>query len=362
MKLIFKTVVVLGLLGIQPCLIAQSLTSTDSTGNSTFAINIEFNKNIEFLGYVLHIGEPTAEPIQSSTHPLRMMLDEKRMQLNGEESLHKMFELGADLDYSLFVELFTLMDEWSDSDEFHIPDDFIQKRAIDIDLIREIIEQANIFYRISEFDQFWESSQPWYENALIEINTIKPEDRWVETMEQFYQQQFREYKIIPSLTFWSGPGFGFSAEDENGLTAYFVLGPLRDDFRFDLKDPLTTLTIHEFGHSFVNHLLETTTADLIKETTPLFEPISASMSSQGYPEWSYVINEHFVRAGEVLIPELLNDTAMSESTLELYTNERSFIYLPFIVDRLRTYRIEEGLSYEYSIRNTMEDLKNEYLP
>lgn len=72
--------------------------------------------------------------------------------------------------------------------------------------------------------------------------------------------------------------------------------------------------------------------------------------------------EHFVRAGEVLIPELLNDTAMSESTLELYTNERSFIYLPFIVDRLRACRIEEGLSYELSIRNTMEDLKNEYLP
>lgn len=103
-------------------------------------------------------------------------------------------------------------------------------------------------------------------------------------------------------------------------------------------------------------------ADLIEETRSLFEPISASMSSQGYPEWSYAIIEHFVRAGEVLIPELLNDTAMSESTLKLYTEERSFIYLPFIVDRLRTYRIAEGLSYELSIRNTMEDLKNEYLP
>ncbi len=362
MKLICKIVVVLGLLGIHPCLKAQSLSSSETTGNSTNAINIEFNKNIEFLGYVLHIGEPEAEPVQPSTQPLRILLDQKRMKLNGEESLHKMFELGANLDYSFFVELFTRMDKWSNSDEVHIPDDFLPKTAVDIDLIHEIIEQAKIFHRISEFDQFWKSSQPWYEKALIEINTIKPEDKWIETMEQFYQQQFREYKIIPSLTFWSGPGFGFSAEDENGTTAYFVLGPLRDDFRFDLNDPMTSLTIHEFGHSFVNHLLETTSADLIEETTPLFEPISASMSAQGYPVWSYAINEHFVRAGEVLIPELLNDTAMSESTLELYTEERSFIYLPFIVERLRTYRIREALSYELSIRNTMIDLKNEYLP
>lgn len=360
MKLICKTVVVLGLLGIHPCLKAQSLSSTE-IGNSTHAINIEFNKNIEFLGYVLHIGEPSAEPLQTSTHPLRMILDEKRVKLSGEESLHKMFELGADLDYSFFVELFTLMDELSDSNEFHIPGDFLQKRAVDIDLIREIIEQANIFYHISEFDQFWESSQPWYEKALIEINTIKPEDRWIVAMEQFYQQQFQEYRIIPSLTFWSGPGFGFSAEDVNGSTAYFVLGPLRDDFRFDLRDRLTTLAIHEFGHSFANHLLESTCADLIEETVPLFEPISDNMSAQGYPEWSYAINEHFVRAGEVLIPELLNDTVMSESTLKWNTEERSFIYLPFIVERLRNYRITEGLSYGQSIRNTMIDLKNEYM-
>lgn len=362
MKLIFKIIVVLSLLGIHSCVKAQSLPSAEIAGNITHTINIEFNKNIEFLGYALYMGEPAAEPLQPSTHPLRLLLDEKRMNLNGEESLLKMFELGADLDYSLFVELFTRMDELPYSDEFKIPDDFIQRTAVDIDLIREIIEEANIFYYLSEFDQFWESSQTWYEKVLKEINTIKPEDKWIETMEEFYEQQFSEYKIIPSLTFWSGPGFGFNAEGENATRAYFVLGPLRDDFRFDLRDRLTILAIHEFGHSFVNHLLETACADLIEETVPLFEPISDSMSAQGYPEWPYAINEHFVRAGEVLIPELLNDTAMSDGTLTWNTEERSFIYLPFIVDRLRDYRIMEGLSYEQSIRNTMKDLKNEYVP
>jgi hypothetical protein len=75
----------------------------------------------------------------------------------------------------------------------------------------------------------------------------------------------------------------------------------------------------------------------------------------------YATTEHFVRAGEVLIPELLNDTVMSESNLLWNTEERSFIYLPFIVDRLRNYRITERLSFEQSIRNTMMDLQNEYM-
>lgn len=360
MKLICKIILALGLMGIHNNLKAQSPPSAEETVNTSHTINIEFNKNIEFLGYALYIGEPEAEP-HTSTHPLRLLLDKKRLKLNGEESLLKVFELGAELDYSFFVELFALMDELPYSGEFKIPNDFMHRSSVDTALIHEIMEQANIFYQISEFDQFWESSHIFYEKALKEINAIKPEDKWVETMEEFYEQQFTEYKIIPSLTFWSGPGFGFNAKDENGITAYFVLGPLHDDFRFDQRDRLTTLAIHEFGHSFVNHLLETTSADLIDKTAPLFDPISESMSTQGYPKWTYAINEHFVRTGEVLIPELLNNSAMSESTLE-WNTKRSFIYLPFIVNRLRNYRITEGLTYEQSIRNTMKDLKNEYMP
>ncbi len=344
---------------------AQTIHYDLDAVHSSDRIKIEFNKNIEFLGFVLYIGEPESESSQPSTHPMRLLLDEKRSQLKGEESLHKVFELGAELSYSLFVELFARLDELPLPDDYKIPDNMMHRHYLytpdEIALVYEILGYVNKFYKLAEFDQFYKSTQVWYEAALSEIIPIKPEVVWIEAMEDFYEQKFAEYKIIPSLTFWSGPGFGFKELREDGDIAYFVLGPLRDDFRFDEKDRLATLAIHEFGHSFVNHLLETTCGDLIDITTPLFDPISHSMSSQGYPNWHYTITEHFVRAGEVLIPELLNDMKMSEDALAWNTVERSFIFLPFIVDRLRYYRIINNLSYEQSLRSTMMDLKNYYL-
>jgi hypothetical protein len=228
MKLICKTIIVIGLLYIHSsCLHAQTLPPSEEEVNNGHSINIEFNKNIEFLGYILYIGEPANESSQPSTHPLRLMLDGKRSKLKDEESLLKVFELGTELSYSLFVELFVRFDELPLSAESKIPDNIMHSHYLktpdDSARVYEIMEHLIIFYQLSEFDQFWETSQAWYEKALMEINTIKPEDKWIETMEEFYEQKFVEYKIIPSLTLWSGPGFGFNEVGESGSTAYFVL-------------------------------------------------------------------------------------------------------------------------------------------
>ena len=187
---------------------------------------------------------------------------------------------------------------------------------------------------------------PEYPNVLIDV------------LENFYGQQFAKYKIIPSLTFWPGPGFGFEGEN----IAFFVLGPFNHDLNFNNTERLKTLAIHEFGHAFANHILETSCINIIEETRPLFDPIAESMYSQSYPKWSYCVDEHFVRAGEVLIPEMMNNKSLSESNLLFNTEEKNFIYLPFIVDQLRKYRILEGLSYEESAKKTLQDLKKKFMP
>lgn len=356
-----KIIMTLGILGITCSVKGQSIPDSK---HREHIISIEFNKNIEFLGYALHIGEPGEEP--SEDHPLRQALDEKRSLLKNEESLLKTFELGAELSYSLFVELFARMDELPHEREYPIPADILQNNLLhtpaDLVLVQEIMKQVNLFYQVSEFDAFWEFSQPWRVKALEEISGIKPDDTLIETMEAFYEQKFSSYEIIPSLTFWSGPGFAFKAKSDQGTRAYMVIGPFTDDYHFDLEGRLETMAIHEFGHSFVNHILEETCQDLIQETRSLFDPISEAMSAQGYPEWSYCVNEHFVRAGEILIPEIMHDTTLSESHLTWNTEKKEFIYLRFIVDRLRTYRIEEGLSYRRAVRKSMSDLEKKFVP
>ena len=367
MKSIYQISLALSLLGAVINVKGQSLLDKAGTNDSENVITIEFNKNIEFLGYALHIGEPEDEPLDSSlNHPLRQALNEQRSKFRDEESLIKIFELGSELPYSLFVEIFATIDELPIRSEYKIPERIIQDNQLstpaDLNLMKEIIDQINIFYQVSEFEQFWEFSQSWYTKALEEITRIKPNKEVIETMESFYGQRFSSYKIIPSLTLWSGPGFGFKEEGKKGTEAYFVLGPLTNDFQFDNSDRLYTLTIHEFGHSFVNHILKTSCNDLIIDTEPIFAPIAEKMRPQGYPEWWYCVNEHFVRAGEVLIPELMNNQTLSQSNLIWNTEEKEFIYLPFIVNQLRRYRMEEGISFQQSVRKTMLDLKKEFMP
>src|SRR5690606_25335904 len=110
MKLTFETAIAFGLLCASISAKGQSQPAVERVEDSKDIVTIEFLKNIEFLGYVLHIGEPEDEPSQSAAnHPLRLALDEKRHKLKNEESITKIFELGEALPYSLFVKLFTKM-------------------------------------------------------------------------------------------------------------------------------------------------------------------------------------------------------------------------------------------------------------
>lgn len=345
-------------------LFGQSQLPVERIEKSKNSITIEFLKNIEFLGFVLHIGDPpeneSSQPFED--HPYRKALDEKKDKFKNSESISRIFELGEELSYSLFVELFTKMGELPNNDEYKIHADIMQNHYLntsaDAFLMQEIMEQVNLFYELSEFELFWETHQRWYNISLAEINKIAPRHELIDVLENFYGQEYSTYKIIPSLTFWPGPGFGFKGEN----TAFFVLGPFTDDFKFDDAERLNTLAVHEFGHAFANHILEACCSDIIEETRPLFDPIAESMYSQSYPEWSYCVDEHFVRAGEVLIPEMMNNKSLSESNLLFNTEEKNFIYLPFIVDQLRKYRILEGLSYEESSKKTLQDLKKKFMP
>jgi len=43
-----------------------------------------------------------------------------------------------------------------------------------------------------------------------------------------------------------------------------------------------------------------------------------------------------------------------------YVKNRSFIYLPFIVEKMKAYRFDQELSYAASVRQTMIDLRKSY--
>lgn len=119
--------------------------------------------------------------------------------------------------------------------------------------------------------------------------------------------------------------------------------------------------IHEFSHSFVNHLVDNNITALEESGKKLFEPVQEKMSNQNYGHWSTMMYETLVRVsvikymkdhnyssmdvnkeineqlslGYLWIKDLLNE-------LEKYDRERIEYptlesYMPMIVDAFHTY-------------------------
>ena len=162
-------------------------------------------------------------------------------------------------------------------------------------------------------------------------------------------------------------GFGVSNTKNEKTTVYNIFGPLaqqnlrsisRPDLGFDDEKRLRELSTHEFGHSFVNSVVDKMPQELIEKTSGLFEPIESAMADQGYPAWRYSLNEHFVRAGEVLIARSLGNTADAAQMQAHYIEDRKFIYLPVIIKWLERYEADKKMTYEEAVKKALEELSS----
>jgi hypothetical protein len=160
--------------------------------------------------------------------------------------------------------------------------------------------------------------------------------------------------------------FGVSYSNNNSVTIFNAFGPfavqhfnsIPPDMGFADEKHIRELSVHEFGHSFTNPVLNKIPAQLFTETAVLFDTIKTAMEDQGYNNWISSVYEHFVRAGEVIIARNLGHTADAEKLQAYYINGRKFIYLPLIIEELQKYDHTPGTSYEQAAIRTMERLKS----
>ena len=315
-------------------------------------VDIRFNRNIELLGYMLEMGDPSEnEPSHQIAIKINEFPEDKR-----NPALQKAFKIGENIDYSTLVSLMYHLPEFPHDDDFDYSEDMIINTTYDPKLIRSVIDHTNQFFKTAHFNEVWVSLEKERAATLELLNQRKPSKELMSEVERFYSQSYAQYEIVPSLTLWSGPGFGIRSKQENKAT--FVLGPLAKNYDFT-SDHFISLAIHEFGHTFVNHVVEEN-GRIISKTSQLFDKVEASMRTQGYSDWISCIIEHFVRAGEVIIPEIMGDTATSRANLNYHMKEKDFIYLEFIVDRLKEYRLSKNLPYSVAVKNTLKDFLNKF--
>ena len=227
------------------------------------------------------------------------------------------------------------------------------------------LEGLNAFAKEIKFDSYLSSSKEYYTKVIQEVKTSIPNKNFIKEMELFYDKVFDKYLLIPSLTIPKGMGFGIKATKDKNTVVYNVFGAL--DFQefdnnkklvmgFSNEKKLRELSIHEFGHSFVNPVVAELPGEFFKNTEHLFKPLKSAMSDQGYNTWKACVYEHFVRAGEILIAEKLGENT-KELTKE-YEQTRQFKYIPEILFELKKYNDGLYKSYYEAIEKAMEKLKS----
>jgi Domain of unknown function (DUF4932) len=160
--------------------------------------------------------------------------------------------------------------------------------------VKVFLDGLNQFYKEVNFDEFLNEFAGPYQNAIEQVKAALPSVSFVDSTEAFYRQQFDHYRLVPSLTIPKGMGFGPGLMIDGRKIIFSVFGAFTNqqfknqqalDMGFSDPVRLRELSVHEFGHSFVNPAVFAVADSVIAAKAFLFEPVKAAMSTQGYNTW-----------------------------------------------------------------------------
>ncbi len=218
---------------------------------------------------------------------------------------------------------------------------------------QRFVEACNAFYREIGFDAFLRQRQPYYAAMLAEVSDNLPPPAFLTEMEHLYGQPSAIYRLYPSLTMLFSTGFAVGGDHVIGnvFGSFTPPASVSDEAALRLgfadRQALRTVCVHEFGHSFVNPVIDQAGASVLTATASRFEPIREQMTAQGYNDWKICLYEHFTRAGEVLTARLVGDDAKARALLAENEQQRHFRYLPQIVEQLQYWYDHEYLDKSY---------------
>ena len=352
------------------------LPAPDTSGE----ISIKFEHNIEFAGFVFFMGTMAADAAAPGAKMNSGVL--KKDWFRYDLFLADRFKAFADdpdlaiaagyLEKLQAPDIFPLLMSVNNIPGAVLPNGISKDKIIGFATYNDSTEGANEatvflsamnrFYRTISFDDYFSTAGKYYQQALNEIKAALPDPGSIEMMERFYGKKFDTYTLVPSLTIPSGMAFGVNVKNAQGIGVYNLFGPfavpvLDSSLSLGFNQPqhILELSVHEFGHSFVNPVVSQLPDPLISSTRSLFNPVATAMDDQGYPDWNSCLTEHFVRAGEVIIARKMDRTKGADDLLRNYVDKRKFIYLPRIIEVLERV-ISGGGSYAEAVRAAAEAL------
>jgi len=199
------------------------------------------------------------------------------------------------------------------------------------------------FYKDAACEEFFKSNAEFYKEAQKRFLPVyeQIDINWYKT---FYGNGASEkFTIINGLGNGQG-NYGISVNYKDGTKeAYAIMGAWSTDSLglpvFKIDDYFPTL-LHEFNHSFINHI-NAKQSDLLKDSgEQLFPLVESEMRSQAYGDWLTMMNEALVRA---CVIKYMKDHNYADASIKNETKaqiDRGFFWIGELVGELDKYSLQ----------------------
>ncbi|MEM6381007.1 MAG: DUF4932 domain-containing protein, partial [Bacteroidota bacterium] len=204
----------------------------------------------------------------------------------------------------------------------------------------KFLKLLNEFYVESEAEIFFQKNEALYTLASERFNK-NFEELDLDWYTKFYGEPPKStFKIVNGLGNGGG-NYGPKVILEDGSElVYAIMGTWSMDSlgqpQYPLESYFPTL-LHEFNHSFVNHVVEKYHPDLRNSGQKIYKVVGKRMRSQAYGSWQTMYAEAVVRAAVV---KYLHDHNYNPAYIrdEISTQiNRGFIWTPELVKELERY-------------------------
>ncbi len=216
--------------------------------------------------------------------------------------------------------------------------DYIVQRAKGRDRLERFRWALKDLADESNFLEFYKSWQPRFTEWLAASSMDG--DKIVTWLEAFFGQQASEFHLLLAPAMFPGGGYGAIITDENEELISFQIirekGESKAAPEFPTDKELEYLSLHEWGHSFVNPALEAH-EDVVGRLQRFYNPVAKAMNRQAYSNVHTFMNEQVLRAITTLAAEELYSAAAYEHYLE-FERSMSFYLTDEIIAILRDYQ------------------------
>lgn len=212
-------------------------------------------------------------------------------------------------------------------------------------ILRAWIDELRDFSRVSNFPAFFDENREFYAQLVQQVQSSMEGDVPAE-MERYFRRTQASYAVMLNPLLTGNYGLRVPAAEGQFHTMISISPSTVANGvpQFATGAGLRMLLWHEFGHSFVNPVIDANEF-MLRQSERLFEPIRDRMTAMAYGLWRVTVIEHVVRACVARMAAA--NIGLSRAAKEILAQRGlGFVYVGDLASRLEEFEAQD-LPFEF---------------